>query len=69
MQSELNELNRTSKQSNSDIKRWKSVADEKERVVLQLRHQLENKSEQLKAKRGIICCNTVNELHRGNLLK
>ena len=48
MQSECSDLNKASKQSNSDIERLKSIVDEKERVVLQLRHQVESKSELLR---------------------
>ena len=49
MQSEITDLSRVSKHSHNDTERLKATVDEKERVVLQLRHQLESKSEQLKA--------------------
>ncbi|CAK8684441.1 unnamed protein product [Clavelina lepadiformis] len=49
LRSDYNDLTRTAKSSKSDLERTRSVANDKERISMQLRHQLETKTEHLKS--------------------
>ena len=48
LQSEYNSANKSANQYNNDIERLKSIVEDKERAALQLRHQLDSKTELLK---------------------